>query len=118
MHSVTSNAVYNAITGIIRPVEYIKFKSNVSFSGKQYIFNGMFFIQGDITTRQAIAQYDSIATITTNSLKTPFALIGVPYIPNVISNCYVLNNSGWSLIIRSAVGSNTTININYCCSLP
>ena len=78
----------------------------------------MFFIQGDITTRQAIAQYDSIASITTNSLKVPFGLIGVPYYPNTITGCYILNNSGWSLIVRTALSSGLTFNINYCCSLP
>lgn len=78
----------------------------------------MFFIQGDITTKQAIAQYESIANITQNSLTLNFAFIGVPSTPNTISGCYILNSSGWSIITRTALSSGQRFNINYCCSLP
>lgn len=114
MHSVTSNAVANSINALdFKEETYFNFKSSVSFVGKQYRLNGIAHVIGVITAKQAIAQYESIATVNNNLIIGLFSTIGYQDQPNTVSDTMILNRSGNGVISRKAISNGVRVRIDF-----
>ena len=114
LRAVTSNAVASLKTTFTAfKREIFNFKSTVSFNGVQYALFGIQHVIGIITANQAIAQYETIATVDTNLISGNFDMIGYHDIDNTISSVIILHRSGNGLQPRSGISSGQRIRIDF-----